>query len=686
MSRKSKKKVQVTARGLAERTESRKSSAWLTQAGGDYRQPPQGLVWGLGIFLVLLVGIVFGQALGQEFINFDDNDYVYDNPVVLRGLTTTGVYWAFTQVHASNWHPLTWLSHMTDVQIYGLWAGGHHLTNVLLHGVGAVLLFLVFRAMTGALWRSAFVALIFAIHPLHVESVAWVAERKDVLSGVFFMLTLGAYVRYVRSPSWKKYALVVIFFALGLMSKPMLVTLPLLLLLLDYWPLGRWGSKQKLWNLIVEKAPLFALVVLSCVITVLAQGEAVQSFERFSFPLRLGNALVSVCVYVGQMFWPAHLSIFYSYPADGWGVGVVTGAAGVVVFISGLALAQRLRWPWLVVGWGWFLLMLMPVIGLVQVGSQSHADRYTYLPQIGLVLAVAWTMGNRAASYLRGRRWLGFMAGAVVLGLSFVARNQVAVWKNSLSLWNQALACDPDNAVAHNNLGVLCGQVGQWEEAIAHYRIAVRSNPQYVNPENNLGTVLFRAGRVEEAIFHYRKALEINPYYAVAHSSLSNALLSQGQENEALVEAQKAIDLQPNYPEGRFTLGNAFLRKQETAAAVAQYQKAVSLDPNLIGARCNLAWILATSPRASLRDGGQAIRLMEKVALAEDFQDAQSIGTLAAAYAENGRFPEAVRVLGRALVLAHQQGNQSLVAVLETHLKLYRAGQPYRDASQIKEP
>ena len=355
-------------------------------------------------FLLLAVALVFGQTVRHDFVNYDDNAYVYENPQVAGGLTAHGIAWAFTSFHVSNWHPLTWLSHMLDCQFYGLHAGGHHLTNVLLHAATAILLFLVLRRMTGDLWPSAFVAAVFAIHPLRAESVAWVAERKDVLSGLFFMLTLGAYAGYARRPfSLGRYLTVVLLFALGLMAKPMLVTLPFVLLLLDYWPLGRIGPHRRTGissfrRVVVEKIPLLALTAASCVATVIAQGTAVIAIDVIPLPSRIANALVSYVAYMGQLFYPAGLAVLYPHPEGGLPIWKVAASSLVLAGISAAALVWRRRFPYLFVGWFWYVGMLVPVIGLVQVGLHAMADRYTYLPQIGLCIAVTWGVAQLAAS------------------------------------------------------------------------------------------------------------------------------------------------------------------------------------------------------------------------------------------------------------------------------------------------
>src|SRR3954469_3173847 len=380
----------------------------------------------ISLALIALTWLVFGQTLRHEFINFDDQDYVFKNPHVLAGLTPNGLMWAFTTFAAGNWHPLTWISHMVDAQIFGLNAGGHHFTNVLLHSLSTILLFLVLhqmtnnRSRTNTVWRCAFVAAIFALHPLRVESVDWVSERKDVLSALFFMLTLGAYLRYARQPSAMRYLATGFFFALGLMAKPMLVTIPLVLMIIDFWPLGRLSGSQprSRWQLFVEKIPLLLLSLASSVVTWVAQGSTILAMEQRSVLSRLETALSSVLIYIGEMFWPVRLAPAYPFLPDDSAQWLAIGSAVLIVGCTILFFVRRRRQPYLLAGWLWYLVMLIPVIGLVQVGMQSHADRYTYLPQIGLYVIVVWWAADAAKSLRTGPMIVPIAVAVIVLSLA----------------------------------------------------------------------------------------------------------------------------------------------------------------------------------------------------------------------------------------------------------------------------
>src|SRR5207237_8230393 len=553
--------------------------------------------------------MVFGQTLGDDFINYDDQNYVYENARITGGLNLAGIAWAFSHVHAQNWHPLTTISHMLDCQLYGLKAGGHHFTNVLLHTVAVLLLFAVLREMTGALWRSAFVAAMFAIHPLHVESVAWVAERKDVLSAVFFMLTLGAYLRYARAPSIARYLTMAALFALGLMSKPMLVTVPFVLLLLDYWPLRRFNKvpllksrggvvgwlKRRSNYLFLEKTPLLIRSELSCLATLGAHDSATGLMDQLPFTWRLNNALLSYIEYVRQTFWPARLAVFYPHPNNALSTWQVTLATTLLLAISAMVILLRRKRPYLLAGWFWYLGMLAPVIGIVQIGEQGHADRYTYLPHIGLFLLIVWTAADFATAwrFRREHRWL--VATATIAILSYGAVVQTSFWKNSEALWNHTLSVTSNNDFAHNNLGFLYLRRGELDKAISHFGTALKIRSGNDQTNYNLGTALghmnlanalARKGRPEEAIVHYEEAIKLRPDYGDAYYNFGSVLFQRGRIDDAIAQWQKALAIQPNDAAAHTSLGNAFMQKAWPEKALIQYQKAVEIDPSETNA-CN---------------------------------------------------------------------------------------------------
>ena len=632
------------------RAKARKAAAPSAQTRAT-RPNDRWLVLGICVFLAAITWLVFGQTLRHEFVNFDDTTYVLENSRVANGLTTDGIAWAFTRSHAANWHPMTWLSHMLDAQFYGLNPAGHHFTNVLLHGTTAILLFLVLRQMTGAVWRSAFVATIFAIHPLRAESVAWIAERKDVLSGLFFMLTLVAYVRYTRRPSSPlRYALVVLLFALGLMCKSMLVTLPFVLLLLDYWPLNRFvpgpDRRENIFHipqrLILEKLPLLALAAASGAATILAQKGSLQTFVGIPLPWRVSNAFTSSATYLRQMFWPVDLAVLYPFTDRNiWFFGMMSLVL-LALISAGIFFLRRRRY--LVTGWLWYLLMLGPVIGIIQVGNQARADRYTYLPQIGVYLLLTWAVADLCGRWQHRRLFLSTLAVVVIAALAFAAHTQASYWQSSQSLWTRAIASTTDNAIAHTNLA----------------------------------EAFFNKGKLEEAIEQSQKALKIDPNQGVAHSALGLAYLQKKRLNEAVAHLQKAVELTPDSAT-HSNLGVALMQMGRVDEALAHYVQAMTINPHAVDAQSNMAWALATRPESRIRDGKKAIELAERADSLTQSQNIKISITLAAAYAEAGRFADAVKTAQRALQLAIAQGNTARVDSIRAQIELYQSGSLFRD-------
>ncbi len=651
-------------------------------------------VWGICLFLTAITWAVFGQTLRHGFVNYDDDDYVYANPAVTHGLTRAGIARAFTHGSVANWDPLTTLSHMADCQLYGLRPGGHHLTNVLLHAASVILLFLLLRKMTGALWKSAFVAALFAIHPLHVESVAWVSERKDVLSGFFFMLTLWLYAHYANGPPrLSRYLMVALCFAFGLMSKSMLMTLPFVLLLLDYWPLGRFadltatgrGAADILRSRVVlEKMPLLALSAGACVMAFVAQGRALQSLEDYPFGLRLVNAVVSVASYIRQMFWPAGLAVFYPYPIQGL-PGIEVGAAALV--LAGISVAAwhwRRTQPFVLTGWLWYVGMLVPVMGLVQTGAQSQADRYTYLPQIGLYVALTWLAWDLCRGSGIRREALVLAGMAVIAALSATAFIQTTYWRDSESLWKHTLACTTDNFIAHNDLGSFEFQHGRSAEAVADLRQAVDLRPDHAQAHSNLGSALLQQGRVDAAIAEFQKAVELQPDDASFLGNLGTALLQKGLLDEAMAAFQQSLAIQPDNYDVQNNLAVVLFHKGRLDEAIAHMSKALELKPDsrqVQKSLAGIAWALAASPDASVRNGPKAVELAEKAYRLSGGADPVLASVLAGAYAEASRFPEAVATAQRALQMATAQSNTPLADTLREQLGYYETGRPFRDAS-----
>lgn len=545
-------------------------------------------VWILGAVLCLATLAVYSRAGSFEFLTVDDRNYVADNPHVQQGLTLDGIRWALTTGHASNWHPLTWVSHMVDVELYGSDPAGHHMTSVLLHAANSVLLFWLFTTLTGRPGRSAVLAALFALHPLHVESVAWIAERKDVLSALFGLLATLAYVAYARRGGVARYLLVALLLALGLMAKPMLVTLPLVFLLLDYWPLERPGTSPISWvssqtrRRVLEKIPLLALSAASSLATLTAQrgGGAVVALEHVAFPLRLANAVVSYVRYIVKTFWPMDLSILYPHPYLSGGTPLRTWqiAGAAIVLIAASAFFLRPGRPrYLPVGWLLYLGTLVPVIGLVQVGQQALADRYTYLPLIGLFVIVTWGVGDWLAS--RNPRAAPILALAALTACAALTWSQLPTWRDSVTLLRHALSVSGSHPVAHNFLGLALNRAGRHAEAAAELERAVERAPRYADARYNLGNAYLSQGDYARAARQFRLRLEIEPGHAETHNNLANALLALQRIDDALAEYRRAVELDPDYADAHFNFGFALHSNGRLDEAVEQYRQVLRVDP-----------------------------------------------------------------------------------------------------------
>jgi len=570
------------------------------------RLPP----WLPTTLLILVTLALYWPALRCNFVNFDDPDYVARNVYVQNGLTWPGVKWAFSHPVSANWHPLTMLSHMLDCQLFGLQPAGHHFTSVLLHAVNAALVFVWLRQLTGALWRSLLVAALFAVHPLRVESVAWIAERKDVLCGFFGLLTLAFYTRYVhqlvlrekplskgskgpiistpaRWPMTRNYLLALICFALGLMCKPMLVTWPFVMLLLDFWPLARFQTGQVgrlperfYLNALMEKIPFFVLAAVACSVTFLVQQHSGATADGENFPIgaRIENALLSCCRYLGKSFWPVDLAFFYPHP-DAWPPTRVLLAGGFVCGLSILLFVLRRLYPFLLFGWLWFCGTLVPVLGFIQVGSQAMADRYTYLPSLGILILVVWSAAELARRWRYATAAFSATAGVAIALCLALTRQQLGYWHDSLTLWRHTLDVTKNNYIAHNVFGLALMDQGQYDPAMAQFQEALRLKPNFAYACNNLGDACYKQDHLDEAIDQYRKALRLNPGYAEARYNLAIGCFKLGRVDEAIAQYEEVLRLKPDFPEAHFNLGIALGRKGEIDEAIHQFQAAVRLNP-----------------------------------------------------------------------------------------------------------
>ena len=606
--------------------------------------------------LLILVGLaivtfgIYAQLIGHRFINLDDAAYITENSIVNRGVTLDGLAWAFTTFHVGYWHPLTWIAHMIDSQLFGMFAGGHLLVNALFHVANTLLVFWFLLGTTHARWPSALVAALFALHPLHVESVAWACELKSGLSTFFGLLSLIAYVRYAEAPSIRRYACVAILLALGLLAKPMLVTWPFVMLLLDYWPLDRscshgpvarlnpdapqgrgYSAFAQTWRgLIVEKLPLFALVTASAVVTTISVSRSgtVRTLAQEPIALRLSNALVSYAKYLLRAFWPNDLAVYYPFPKAGIPAWQIIVAALLLIGITAFCFFQRKIRPYLIVGWLWFLGTLLPVIGLVQAGSQTMADRYFYIPSIGLFIAIVFGLAN-IVERRRVAPWLSAaIANVILVVLATVTNAQIHLWRDSFTLFEHTLAVTPPNPVIEYALGLAFAESNRYDEAAPHFEKAVQIRPNEYKSLLYMGISRFRQGRLPEAIEYAQAAIRSYPDSPRAHDLLGMALAKQNRNEAALDEMRRAVELAPKDADIRNDLGLALAQLGRIPEAIDEFHEAVRLDPDKAGsAHTNLGWALLESDQAreSIPEFEAALRLQpESKAAADGLRQAQA--------------------------------------------------------------
>jgi len=636
-------------------------------------------VYGL---LVIATLAVYWPVFNHEFVRYDDDKYVTENPNVKRGITSESVVWAFTKPHFHMWHPLTSLSHLLDYQIFGFNPTGHHLTNLLLHIASTLLLFGILKRLTDDFWSCLFVALVFAVHPLNVESVAWIAERKNVLSGLFWMLTIATYVRYAERPGLVRFLLLVLVFALATLTKPMVVTLPFVLLLLDYWPLGRlqWprriqqqdssrpqakqtGSQGvSIWRLLLEKTPLFLLTIGLSAVTYIAQQKGGVMSDLGNVPLkyRAANALVSYVTYIRKMVWPSRLAVFYPHPFDKLPLWQVIISALLLLAVTIAVILFIRRRKYLAVGWFWYVGTLVPVVGLVQVGAQARADRYTYLPFIGLFIMVTWGLSDLLAKWRYRKITLWPVALAALLALSVCTRLQLRHWRNNKALFEHALAVTGDNFVMSNNYANVLKETGQPEKAIQYFQEALRLRPNSPEVLNNLGNALGQLDKNDEAIKYYKKALQLIPSFAQAHYNLAVLLAGQGRTDEAIASYRQALRYRPQDVDTLSNLGFALARKAQFDEAIECYKKALELEPDHIITHGRLGLVLASVDR--IDEAIEHCRFVLR-ATPDDIEMHCNVGIL---LERKGNADEAIKAYRRALQINPQylKAQQLLKAAL----------------------
>src|SRR5262245_61302792 len=645
---------------MGKRTAQKRKPRGSTSANAR-RAVPQSDAATLGrtdLLILLALGAItfaiYAQVIGHQFITLDDPTYIRENPMVNRGVTGAGLAWAFTTFHVANWHPLTWISHMFDSQFFGTNAGGHLLVNALIHVANTLLVFWFLLRTTHARWPSALVAALFALHPLHVESVAWASERKDTLCTLFGLLSLIAYVRYVKAPSISRYGWVAIMLALGLLAKPMLVTWPLVMLLLDYWPLGRFAavissgveeSRRRTSNLtlrgpstslgmttkklVLEKIPLFALVAASATITFIAQshGGAVRTLAHAPITFRLSNALVSYVKYLLLAFWPHDLAVYYPLPPTGVHAWQVIGATFLLIGITALCLFQRRKRPYLIVGWLWFLATLVPVIGFVQVGGQTMADRYFYIPSISFFIALVCGLADLARGWRVAPSLSAGLAVGVLLVFATLTNAEIKLWRDSFTLFEHTLAVTPPNLHIEHNLGLAMGGSGRYDEAAAHFEKALQIDPKFYESLVGMGVTRDFQGRLPEAIDYFQAAIRSQPDVPTAHVYLGRVLWKQNNDQTALEEIRRASQLAPDDANIRADFGLALQLVGRIPEAIEQFREALRMNPNNAEVHANLGLALLASgkPRESIPEFEIALRLNPELkGAADNLQRAQT--------------------------------------------------------------
>ncbi len=655
----------------------------------------------LGWLLALVTILIYLPATRNGFVNYDDGLFVLQNPMVQKGLNWQGFQWSFTHTIACNWHPLTCLSHMADCELFHLNAGGHHLVSVLIHAANAVLLFSLLRRLTRFLWPSIFVAALFAWHPLHVESVAWVAERKDVLSTFFALLALIAYAHYVEASQARNtkskiyFALSLLAFALGLMSKPMLVTLPFVMLLLDFWPLGRVAGcglkiagsdssnlQPSTFNLqlVLEKWPFFILTAAACFVTVIAQkSQAMVPLYQVSTGLRLENVACAYTGYLLKTVWPLHLAVFYPLPKH---IAPATffGAAFFLAVISITVWTQRRQRPYLLMGWLWYLGTLVPVIGLVQVGDQALADRYSYFPLIGIFLAAAFLIKDLAAEFQLAPRWMAMSAIAVLGGCLLLTAKQLSYWRDSETLFTHALAVTGDSALAHLNLGAAYEEQNRTAEAMNEYQEVIRLDPGRTTAYSNMGRLLVGEGKLDEALEYSRAAMLMEPQTPALHDGLGVVLGALGHSAQALHEFDEALRLDPDYGAAHYQKGRLLLKQGDDLAAVNELDRAVQLTPDNFQILIYSARVFAAAENPQVRSGAKALACAVKAANLSSTPSPVMLDTLAMALAETGQFGEAAKIAGQAVELSRAHGETADTVALQERLELYKKNLPWRES------